>query len=552
MRKDVIAVAWLLVFQALVFVDVLHARDLGGVKGDLPRAFLQKLEGSVTIRRDGESISVWSNRSTLEEILERVALEKKVALRVYCQDPALKHERAANLKISAVSLEEALRKLLSEEHKFTSLNREGKPMGDWKDVSTVNIYSKGCAGTDPPVRVFIAEREHPLLRGLPEEISLDELADIMKRGGPAFRRRSADILGMKAGEEGIAYLKEALKDENYRVMFAAANALRRLGQKYGAEKVADAIYERFRERPYAEFLPIMAEVDRNRIWPVISGVIDQSGENEKSIIVRALFLTNDRRAIDYLSKISFTANAEISKQAIYAIGKIGGPEAATALLKVLREGNAGRQAWAAQAVFFLAKEDSSGVRTEVEKIAREEKVPDLFLDALAEIFYFEPLEKLMKDPSSKADLKIRALKALATKGAEKTIEIMSIGLNDAVPKVRLASAEAMGSLAVETAIPYLIKATQDKDAGVRKGAIRGLSEFPGNENVIEVLGKVIDDPDEGVRREAVDALEVMGEPNEVLGEPNEVMIAVLMKCKNHKDPYVANKAGSIWRYWGLE
>ena len=272
--------------------------------------------------------------------------------------------------------------------------------------------------------------------------------------------------------------------------------------------------------------------------------MDQSGEREKGFIVRALFLTNDRRAIRYLSRISSAGSMEISKQAIYGIGKIGGPEAATALMRLLREGDTWRQAWAAQAVFFLPKEDALEARAEVERIVREERVSDAFLEALAEISYLEPFEKLMKDPASKAELKIRALKALSTKGAENTIDVISIGLNDKVPQVRLASVEAMGSLAVEAAIPYLIKATQDKDAKVRRGAIRGLSEFPGNENVVEVLGKVIDDPDESVRREAVDALELMG-------EPNEVMIAILLNCKNHKDPYVADKANSIWQHWGL-
>jgi len=524
---------------------VLQAKDSKVQKSDLPRALLAKTEGSFTMGKGEGSISFWSNRSTLEEILERIAVEKKVILRFYCQDPSLKHERAANLRISADSLEKALRQLLSGEHRFTPLNREGKPIENGKDIAAMNIYPKGCAGTDPPVRVFIAEREHPLLRKLPEEISLEELGDLLKRGGPASRRRAANILGLKADEKCIAYAKEALKDENPGVIFAAANALKRLGQKYGAEKVADAIDARFREKPYAEFLPMIAEVDRNKFWPIIDGIMDQSGEKERAIIARAVLLTNDRKGIKYLSKIASTGSMEITKQAIYAMGKIGGPEAAAALMTLLREGDVQRQTSAAQAVSFLPKEDGLQVRAEVEKIVREERVPDALLQALAEISYSEPLEKLMKDPASKAELKIRTLKALASKGGEKTIELMGMGLNDKTPQVRVASVEAMGSLAVEAAIPYLIKATEDKDAKVKRSAIRGLSEFPGNDPIVEALGKVIDDPDESVRREAVDAFRL-------LGEPSKAMIAILNNCKNHKDPYVANKAGSILRHWGLE
>jgi HEAT repeat protein len=545
MGKVVLIAACFLIFQTVALIDALHAQDSKVQKSDLPRALLPKTEGRVTIGKGEGSISFWSTGSTLEEILERFAVEKKVILRFYCQDPGLKPERAVNLRISAGSLEKALQQLLSGEHRFTPLNREGKPIENAKDIAAINIYPTGCTGTDPPVRVFIAEREHPLLKKLPEEISLEELSDLLKRGGPASRRMAADILGLKAGEKSIAYAKEALKDENPGVMFAAANALKRLGKKYGAEKVADAIDARFREKPYAEFLPMMAEVDRNKFWPIIDGIMDQSGEREKGIIVRSLFLTNDRRAIRYLSRISSAGSMETSKQAIYAIGKIGGPEAAAALMMLLREGNVQRQASAAQAVSFLSKEDGVEVRAEVEKIVREERVPDALLQALAEISYLEPLEKLMKDPASKAELKIRALKAMTAKGGEKIIEVMSMGLNDEAPQVRAASVEAMGSRAMEAAIPYLIKATEDKDAKVRKSAIKGLSEFPWNDQIVEALGKVIDDPDESVRRGAVDAFRL-------LGEPSKAMIAILNNCKNHKDPYVANKAGSILRHWGLE
>jgi HEAT repeat protein len=542
MRKFVFIAACFLIFQTVVLVDAVRAKDVGVQKSDFPRAFLPKPDSSVTIWKQGENISVTSNKSTLEEILEKIAVEKRVILRFYCQDPSLKRERARDLKISADSLEKVLSQLLSEEHRFTFLNREGKPAEDRKNIGTVNIYSTGCAGTDPPVRVFDVEREQPLLKKSPEEITLEQLHDDLKRGGPVSRRRAVDILGRKADEKGIAYAKEALKDENPGVMFAAATALSRLGQKYGAEKVADDIYARFREKPYAEFLPMMAVVDKNRLWPVIDGLMDQSGEREKGIMVRALFLTKDARAVRYLSRISSTST-ENSKQAIYTIGKIGGPEAATALIRILRGRDASRQAWAAQAVHFLSKEDGLQARAEVEKIVKGERVPDALLQALAETSYLEPLRKLMQDPASKKELKIRALKALS-KGGEKTIEVMGMGLNDKAPQVRLASVEAMTPLAAEEAIPYLIRATKDQDAKVRSSAIKGLSEFPGYDNVVEALGKAINDPNESVRRGAVDALGLMGEPNEELK-------AILENCKKHKDPYIVNKASSIMRHWGL-
>lgn len=540
MRKVIIIVATFLVFHTVLPVYALQVQ-----KNDLPRSFMSKTEGSVTIRKEGESITVRSNRSTLEEILEKLAMERKATLNFYCQDPALKIERPANLTISGDSVTNVLGKLMSDGYKFQLLDREGKPIEDGKDIAVVNIYSKGCAGTDPPVRTFIAEREHPLLRKPPEEISLEELGAVLKSGGPAFRRRAADILGMKADEKGIPYAKEALKDENAGVMLAATNALKKLGQKHGGEKVAGAIYDRFREKPYAEFLLALATVDRSRIWSLIDALMDQSGEKERGVIIRALFGTNDRRATKYLSRLSSTGSVENSRQAIYGLGKLGGSEAVTALMKLLRGGDAQRQACAAQAVYFLSKADGLEARAEVEKIAKQEKVSDTFLQALAEISYLEPLEKLMKDPALKGELKIRALRALAIKGDERNIKVISMAASDKSAQVRLACVEAVGTIGSETAIPYLVKAAEDKDANVRKGAIRALADIPGDERILVILSKALNDTNENVRRAAVDAIKLQG-------EPNEAMTAVLRNCKSHKDPYVAEKAASILKVWGLE
>ena len=535
MRKIILVILFFMIFQNGL-IDA----------SDLPESFLSKSAGKVTIKKQGESISLTANGSTLEEILQKIADEKNVVLKFYCNDPAIKQEKSATLKISADSLVKTLRQLVPEDHRLSLFNREGIQTEDGKDVAAVHAYPKDCTQTDRPVRVFVAEKEHPLLSRSPQEIQLEELRDLLRSGGPGSRCRAADILGIKGDEKGIPYVKEALKDENAGVMFAAANALKRLGQKYGRATVADAVYERFREKPYPEFLPVIAELDRERIWPIVDRLLDRSGDREQATIARALFLTNDRRAIPYLSRIASKGSTENARQAVYALGKIGGREAATALITLLNEADAERQAMAAQAIHFLPKDDGADARTEVEKIVKKEPVTDVLLHALAGVSYLEPLEKLLKDPALKPEVKIRALKAMAERGgAEKSIETMGIGLNDTAPQVRIASVEAMGVLVSEAAIPYLVTAAKDEDPKVRRSAVRALSELSGDDGVVEALGKAVDDKDENVRREAINALDA-------LGKPSEATIAILTKCGTHKDPYVANKAGSIMRYWGLK
>lgn len=535
--------ACFLLFQNVAVADESGSKRSGVQKNEFPTAFIPKIEGTAAIIEDGQSISLLSSRSTLEEILQKIADDKRVILRFYCIDPGIKQERNPDLRISADSLVNVFQQLLAGDHRFSFLDREGKQTEATKDIATVNIYPKECAGTDP-VRVFIPERQHPLQRKPLEEISLEELRNVLKREGPASRGLAVNILGMKGDEKGIPLAKEALKDTNPDVMLKAANALKRLGQKYGSEKVGETIYERFLEKPYAEFLLILAEVNKDKTWAIIDGLMDRSGEREKNIMARALLLTQDRGSIKYLSRIAMGGGTDTSRQAIYAIGKIGGPEAVSVLMNLLRGKESQLQARAAQAVHFLSREDGIEARAEVERIARGEGTSDVFFLALAEVSFLEPLEKLMKDPAAKADLKIRALKAMAAMGKEETIHVMSIGLHDKAPQVRLASVEAMGIIVSEAAIPYLIKASENEDAKVRSAAARALAEFPGDDAVARALGKAINDPDENVRKAAVDAFDD-------LGKPSEAMIKILRESKNHNDPYVANKVESILNYWGL-
>lgn len=554
MGKGAIIIACLLVLEGMVVTNGPVAQAPALEKDKLPHTCLPMPKAMTAIRKEGvpisrwairkggDSLSVWGTNSALEEILEKLAVETKVNLSFYCTDPGLKQDRT-DIRIKADSLENALRQLLSGEHEFTPLNQEGKPTENEKEIVTLNIYSKGCPRTNPPVRIFPSERKHAVLSKPLEKISPEELRAIVKREGPVARAQALDALGKKGDEKGISVAKEALREENPRVMLAAANALRRLGLKHGTEKVADAIFQRYREKPYGEFLPILAEVDKIRIWAVIDALMEQGGGMEKPFILNALLRTNDKKAVNYLLTLS-SGGSENSRQAIYGIARIGGPEAASALIKLLKEGDALQQSFAAQAIHFLPKGDGVEARNEVERMVKEELTAESFLQALAEVTYLEPFEKILKDSASKSALKIRVLRAMAARGGERAIETISIGLSDQSPQVRLAATNALEALVAEGAIPYLIKATQDEDPKIRSSAIRGLAEFPGDDKVAEAIGKLMDDPDQKVRKEAADAFVL-------LGEPSETMKAILDRCKNHQDPYVANKANFILRRWGL-
>ena len=191
--------ACLLFFQTAALADESGSKRSGVQKNELPAAFIPKIEGKVNIIESGQSISLLSDRSTVEEILQEIANEKRTILNFYCHDPGLKQERDPNRMISAGSLLQLLQQLLPEEHRFSLLDRGGKKTESAKDIAILSIYPKECAGTDLPVRVFIPAREHPLQRKPAEEISLEELRQVLKREGPASRAQAANYPGNERG-----------------------------------------------------------------------------------------------------------------------------------------------------------------------------------------------------------------------------------------------------------------------------------------------------------------------------------------------------------------
>jgi HEAT repeat protein len=408
----------------------------------------------------------------------------------------------------------------------------------------VDIYPEDCQKREHPVRTFMSLKEHPVLNKPPVEITLQELSQILKEEGPSSRAGAVHILKVKREKDGIPLVKEALKDANPQVVLEALNSLERLGKIYGTKDVSDAIFERIQETPYPEFLISLAKLDKERVWPVIDRFIDMNDTRGKNVAARALVLTNDKKAIGYLSKIALSDDTESSQLAIWGISKIDGPEGTDALIKLLKEGNDSRRIFAAQAAYFLPENERAKAQGEVEKIMKGSDVSDEMFFALAKVSYLEPFRSLLTDINVKTSVKIRALKSLAA-GNEKAVDIIGISIDDSNPDVRLEAVNAMSEIATENSIPYLVHATEDKQIEIRKAAVNALAGLYAAEPVISALSRAIDDTDEGVRMAAIDAFEF-------LGKPNDEMVSILKNASaKSKDSYVSEKALYILKQWGI-
>lgn len=527
--------------------DLAHAQKVGHPVNPSTSLYisLEETKGGININSREEGISLEASNATFEEILQGFAVQQKMTLKVYCDDPSLDSKRVS-ITLKSPSIRELLTQLLKPRYNISYLNQEGKPAEGDKPVKMVDIYPEDCQKRDHPVRTFVNLKEHPLLTKRPEEIKLEELSQILKEEGPSSRIKAVHILGVKNEKDGIPLVKEALKDANPQVVLQALKSLEHLGKTFGAKDVSDAIFERIQEAPYPEFLISLAKFDKERVWPVIDRFIDMKDKRGKNVASRALILTEDKKAISYLSKIALSDDMETSQQAIWGIGKIDGPEGAEALIKLLRKGNGSNQIFAAQAVYLLSETERAKVQGEVEKIVKQVDVSDEMFLALAEISYVEPFRSLLADINVKPSVKIRALKSLADAGTVRAVDIIGISIDDSVHDVRLEAINAMAEIATENTIPYLVRATEDKQIEIRKAAINALAGLYAHESVLSALSKALDDTDEGVRRAAIDAFEF-------LGEPNDEVVSILKNASTKStDPYVSEKALSILKQWGKD
>jgi len=546
MRLRLFFVLSLLILQCLLYSCATTQKTEVSVKPSTQLYIsLEEVKGTIIISPMKEGILLQANNVTFEEILQGFADKHNMILKVYCDDPSLDSKRIS-MTLNSPSLHELLMQLLSPRYSISFLDQEGKPVEGDKPVKMVDIYPDDCQKREHPVRTLVNKKEHPVLNKPREEITLQELSQILKEEGPSSRIDAVRVIGVKREKEGIPLVKEAFKDGNPQVVLGALNSLKLLGSKYGSKDIADAIFEKIQETPYPEFLIALAKLDKERVWPVIDRFIDMKDRRGQNVAVRALILTKDKKAISYLSKIALSDDIENSRQAIWGIGKIDVHEGTEALIKLLREGNGSQRIFAAQAVYFLSENERAKAQGEVEKIVKKDDVSEEMLLALAMVSFVEPFRNLLSDKDISAETKRKALGALANAGNEKAVDIAGICIDDSDSDVRMEAVNFMARIATDNTIPYLARAIEDKNPEIRKAAVNALAGLYAAEPVLSALATALVDVDEGVRKSAIDAFSL-------LGEPDDNMVSILKNASaKSKDPYVSEKALDMLKQWGKD
>lgn len=197
-----------------------------------------------------------------------------------------------------------------------------------------------------------------------------------------------------------------------------------------------------------------------------------------------------------------------------ALGKIGNPGAATALVPMLQDGDPRVRQWAAwalgqmgegasptagQTLVRLLSDAAPPVRTAAAQALGE-------LDATAEV----TASIVARLKSGEDEARLAATLALIGRLNEDRVPIMAEVLRDPLPSVRQAIVAALGEAGGNVALGFLQERLRnDPDAAVRTEAAYRLGIIGGPEVIAALREASRSDPDQNVRRWAVQAADAI-------------------------------------------
>lgn len=199
-----------------------------------------------------------------------------------------------------------------------------------------------------------------------------------------------------------------------------------------------------------------------------------------------------------------------------AIGSFGNDKAARALQKVIKDKDADVRADVAVA---LGRFKGTILLDELQKYLDDSapQVKAAAVTSLAQRKEAASWDKIKELAGSKNDaVRGSAMKALAslvsredTAGVRNVISILSGGVSDSSPSVRIDAIQALGTFKDGKAVTGIALQLNAEEEDVRLEAIKALGET-GHPSAVELLKSVLSDPGKKVRRAAIEALGELG------------------------------------------
>jgi HEAT repeat protein len=333
----------------------------------------------------------------------------------------------------------------------------------------------------------------------------------LKSKNRAARMAAAGKLGGLRDKRAVPALLKALEDDDPAVRVAVAVALARIPHPAAAEPIASAI-----ERAAG------TKLGRT-----------ETSQTEYRALAEAI-AAQGKEAVHFLNRLLSSSHHNSRLWAAWALGRIGGPEAATSLAGVLEDRRSEVRQQAAAALGRIADPAVSHALI----AALSHRDPDTrraaaeALGAFHDAQVLQALENATRDPDEGVQrTAIEALSRIGTVAAalrlKSAVESDRKGIREAAlaaarspslepqdAREAVALAAVRGDYAAaaskgEVALPVLIEAMHSKDADRRAGAVRAMDRIRSVEAVSALVG-ALRDPARAVRESAEEALAGVG------------------------------------------
>jgi len=333
----------------------------------------------------------------------------------------------------------------------------------------------------------------------PQPGSLRALQFALGNDDPEVRRLAVAALGKIEDERTLEPLLAGLRDRDAGVVKAAIVALKRISD----ERIPPALEPLLHHadagvRGYAaQLLQVLGwqpAAREEEIWylvarghfsraasfgasalPALENGLATSPASASVKILEALGGISDPRVGRLLSQALKASDPAICVAAVSVLGRLGGSQALSGLIGMLRHQNSQVRATAVEALGRLREESAVGA-----------------------------LGPLLNDPVW--EVRRETAEALGRIGDDRAVEVLSGALKDEDADVREASAIALGNLGDRRAIGPLVLALRDSTSGVRRIAAAALSRIdcdwggsPEARAVVNELKSALQDEDSNVR-----------------------------------------------------
>lgn len=239
----------------------------------------------------------------------------------------------------------------------------------------------------------------------------------------------------------------------------------------------------------------------------------------------------DKRAVPALLRALGDAEPEVREKAAWALGHIGHPESVQPLVNALHDPAEGVRR---EALHALGRMSSVAARGPLMNLVRSNEpapVRAAAIEALAERGERDALPALIDAlRESGEDVQVAAAMGLGTlkdpRGVGPLADLLAGGTAPA--NVRKEAVRSLEGLGDEKVVPILLRVVQDPDPFVRKFALRALGKL-GDEMVVPALIEALRDAVPEVKEAAARALGLRKDPRAVEGllplleDPNEIV-----------------------------